>query len=134
MLRRFASLFLITTLTAYTTILHAQPTKQSMTKIWENLVVSFTAAKHCPIPLNEEEQKNLLVNLQMMTIRALMEAEEVNPQTEKTTLENQLAARSRTIRAATDKFVAERGCADENVQKMLQMYKMHANWKPLGGK
>jgi len=97
-------------------------------KIFDQFVVSSAAASKCAQP-DKDTLTNFLANYQMVYLYTAQELEKQYPQRTKEQIAD---AMNRKLQAITDSIftlVAEKGCADPEVQQVVNRFFAQAKWK-----
>lgn len=97
--------------------------------IYRNFVASRAAASKCNA-LDEASEQAFISNLSVVSAQATQALEARNPSMPKADVVRQMKAMNEEARDEAYAMIAKRGCSSPEVQRLVQLYKTHAEVKP----
>jgi len=105
----------------------AQERKIGIYQILDNFIASSVAYNKCGS--NDAGLKMKFgTNLNVISIRAAMQAKQDYPVQPEADLVKALDERGKTVRAKVLEEIDTKGCASDRITNLLKMYEFHANW------
>lgn len=100
-----------------------------MLQIYDQFVISSAAASKCAKP-DDETLTAFLANFRMVSIYASQALQQQFPKRSRKEIDTAMAGKSRAITEKVNALVAEKGCADPDVQLVVKRFFVQAKWKP----
>lgn len=114
-------------LTLLTAPASGQDRRVTIIQIWQNFLASAVAHNKCGFK-DEVLEKKFAMNLFEVTTRAAMQVKEEKPDAPDAELAKLMDNRGHEIRAKVEEIATAKGCDFEGIQRLLKLYKFHAEW------
>lgn len=97
-------------------------------RLYENYVASAAAARTCQ-GVDPDHDAGFVANMQVVRSQALQHARQGSGMSDDT-VRAMVERAGKGIDAGVVRFIADKGCANESVAHLLQMYRFHATSRP----